>query len=439
MKKTILACMLASAVCLSGFAGCANSETQSAPAGESTASPSEAASTNETTDHPEEVTGSFSYWSFTDSTNNLVNAFQEQYPGIKVDFHMFGGEDYKTKVMTTMQSGQDIPDVFDLEASYVYEFLDSDLLQNLSELGFEEEMADFYPYVLATSTDSNGNLKGVNFQTSPICMWYLSDAAKTWLGTDDPNEISAMLSSVEDIMAVAAEVDEKSNGTVYLFGNMFDFSNMMTYSFQPFVRDGKYEITQDWYDLIDIMRDFYNSGYDPEVTSWGEEWAAKWNAGELLIRVMPSWDFFTDWDANTGNVRIAAPFLKSYEGGTIACMYSGSENKEAAEMYLRYLCSNEFQTLNMTEYNQVPSSQSVSKELATDFSAPDFGGQNLMAIYDEINAGISNVVPDKYTTTLKNLFVKHAGDGIKNGLSNEEIVANFESEAKDLYPEIEGL
>lgn len=109
------------------------------------------------------------------------------------------------------------------------------------------------------------------------------------------------------------------------------------------------------------------------------------------------------------------------------------------KMYLRYLCSNEFQTLNMTEYNQVPSSQSVSKELATDFSAPDFGGQNLMAIYDEINAGISNVVPDKYTTTLKNLFVKHAGDGIKNGLSNEEIVANFESEAKDLYPEIEGL
>lgn len=144
--------MLASAVCLSGFAGCANSETQSAPAGESAASPSEAASTNETADHPEEVTGSFSYWSFTDSTNNLVNAFQEQYPGIKVDFHMFGGEDYKTKVMTTMQSGQDIPDVFDLEASYVYEFLDSDLLQNLSELGFEEEMADFYPYVLATST-----------------------------------------------------------------------------------------------------------------------------------------------------------------------------------------------------------------------------------------------------------------------------------------------
>ena len=56
-----------------------------------------------------------------------------------------------------------------------------------------------------------------------------------------------------------------------------------------------------------------------------------------------------------------------------------------------------------------------------------------------VNAGISDVIPDKYTAALKNLFVKHANDGIKNGLSNEEIVANFQNEARDQYPEIEGL
>ena len=49
------------------------------------------------------------------------------------------------------------------------------------------------------------------------------------------------------------------------------------------------------------------------------------------------------------------------------------------------------------------------------------------------------MIPDKYTSDLKNLFTKHASDGIKNGLSNDEIVANFEAEAKDRYPEIEGL
>ena len=136
---------------------------------------------------------------------------------------------------------------------------------------------------------------------------------------------------------------------------------------------------------------------------------------------------------------MAAPFLNSYEGGTIACMYSGSEVKDLGEAFLRYLCSDEFQTLNMEENNQVPASQSVSKTLAENFSAEDFGGQNLMAVYDEINAGISDVIPDRYTAALKNLFVSHANDGIKNGLSNEEIVANFENEARDQYPEIEGL
>lgn len=444
MKKS-LSMFAALALCLSMFAGCSSGDTATSSAAsadaDSTAAETESTAGTESAAEadPESLSGSFVYWTFTDASNNLANAFMEKYPNVEVKIQVFGGDEYKTKLLTTMQSGQDIPDVFDLEASYVYEFLDSDMIENLTDLGFEELMADFYPYVLSTSRDSSGNLKGVNFQTSPICLWYLVDAAEEWLGTSDPEEISSMLSSMDAIMEVAADVHEKSNGTVSLLGNMSDISNIMTYSFQPLVRDGKYEMTEEWTNLIDTMREFYNSGYDPELPGWSEDWAAKWNAGELLIRVMPSWDYFTDWDQNTGNVHVAAPFLNSYEGGTIACMYSGSEVKDLGEAFLRYLCSDEFQTLNMEENNQVPASQSVSKTLAENFSAEDFGGQNLMAVYDEINAGISDVIPDRYTAALKNLFVSHANDGIKNGLSNEEIVANFENEARDQYPEIEGL
>ena len=93
----------------------------------------------------------------------------------------------------------------------------------------------------------------------------------------------------------------------------------------------------------------------------------------------------------------------------------------------------------MENNNQVPASQSVSKKLAENYTAEDFGGQNLMGVDDGSSANISDVIPDKYTSDLKNLFTKHASDGIKNGLSNDEIVANFEAEAKDRYPEIEGL
>lgn len=440
MKKS-LAMFTALVLCLSAFTGCSgNTSTSSAADAASTAGTESTAGAESTGEAaPEELSGSFTYWTFTDFSNNLVEAFEKENPGVSIDIQVFGGDEYKTKLLTTLQSGQDIPDMFDLEASYVYEFLDSDMLEDLTARGFEDLMSDFYPYVLSTSRDSNGTLKGVNFQTSPVCLWYLRDACEEWLGTSDPDEISSMLGSVDDIMTVAADVHEKSNGTVSLFGNMNDLSNIMTYSFQPFVRDGKHEMTEDWLNLIDTMRNFYNSGYDPELPGWSEDWAAKWNAGELLIRVMPSWDYFTDWEQNAGNVGIAAPFLNSYEGGTIVCMYSGSENKELGDAFLRYLCSDEFQTWNMENNNQVPASQSVSKKLAENYTAEDFGGQNLMAVYDEINANISDVIPDKYTSDLKNLFTKHASDGIKNGLSNDEIVANFEAEAKDRYPEIEGL
>lgn len=166
MKKT-LAMFTAFVLCLSALTGCSGDTTASSAADAQSAAGTESASEGET----EELSGSFTYWTFTDFSNNLVEAFEKENPGVDIEIQVFGGDEYKTKLLTTLQSGQDIPDMFDLEASYVYEFLDSDMLEDLTARGFEDLMSDFYPYVLSTSRDSNGTLKGVNFQTSPVCLW----------------------------------------------------------------------------------------------------------------------------------------------------------------------------------------------------------------------------------------------------------------------------
>lgn len=445
MKKKLLAVLLSAGMLAGLLAGCGNSSSadsstagaeSSQPAAESTVQ-TEAAQTEAEADvDPASVTGEFTYWSFTDSAANLVTEFNKVYPNVKVDVQIFGGDEYKTKILTALQSGDNVPDVFDLEEGYMYEFMDSDLLADLSYVGMEELTKDFYDFQVAGMKDGSGKFKTLLFQSSPVGIWYLRDACEKWLGTSDPDEISAMMTDWDSTMALAKDVYEKSNGEVYLWGNMGEMIKVDAFSFDPLVQDGKLNISEDWINLIDEMRAMRDSGYSSELNSWSSEWAAAWNDGKLLFRVMPSWDFFTDWDANTGNVGIAVPYRGSWEGGTGVCVYNNSDKKDIAGVFLKYLTSDEFQKVNMSAYNQVPASKAVSEELAADFSAENFGGQNLIKTYNEICEKIPGITPDKYTRATQNLFQKVATNGIKEGQDNDTIIENFKKELHDQYPEI---
>ncbi|NLP33772.1 MAG: extracellular solute-binding protein, partial [Clostridiales bacterium] len=386
---------------------------------------------------PEDITGNLIYWTFTDNANNLVTEFNKIYPNVTVDLTVFGGDEYKTKILTTLQSGKDIPDLFDLEEGFVYEFFDSDAILDLSTIGIEDLIKDYYDFQVAGMKDSSGKIKGLSFQSSPVAFWHLRDACEQWLGTSDDKEISAMLSDWDSIIAKAKEVYEKSNGEVYLWPNIAEMVKVQAFSFEPLVRNQKLNVTDEWIGLIDDMRAMYQSGYMADLGSWSSEWSAAWNEGKLLFRAMPSWDFFTDWDKNKGNVGVAAPFESSYEGGTFISVYSETENLDAAKIFLEYIASDEFQKVNMTNYNQVPASLKVAEELANGFAAENFGGQNILKTYSDICANTVDITPDKYTRPVQNKFQKHASDGIKAGISNEEIIQNFKTEIRDLYPEVE--
>lgn len=433
MKKKMIAMMLCVVMAVSAFTGCGNKET---PQDQGKTSAPETKEEAKEVD-PATVEGSFTYWSFTDSANNLVKAFNEVYPNVKVDVQIFGGDEYKTKILTALQSGTNIPDVFDLEENYAYEFLDSDLLEDLSYLGIEGVTKDFYDFQVAGMKDSKGVFKSMSFQSSPVCFWYLRDAAEKWLGTSNEDEIAAMLTDWDQVIAKSKEVTEKSNGEVYLWPNITEMVKVDAFSFEPLVREGKLTISDDWMNMLTDMRTMYESGASSELNSWSSEWAAAWNEGKLLFRVMPSWDFFTDWDKNSGNVGVAAPFKASYEGVTLTSIYSKSSNKDAAALFFKFILSDDFQKRNMEQNNQVPASKKVADELAVGFTSEKFGGQNLLKTYSEICGKIVGITPDKYTRSVQNLFQKHATDGIKAGKDDETIIKNFKAELKDKYPEVQ--
>ena len=456
MKKKLVSILLGAAMVVATLGGCgsepATTPTEGTEAAETDTTEPEAeepaqedaAETEESADtetaqatDPTDVTGEFTYWTYTDSANNLVNEFNKVYPNVNINLQVFGGDEYKTKILTALQSGTDVPDVFDLEEGYIYEFLDSELIADLSYINIEEIVKDFYGFQVAQMKDTSGAFKCLNFQSSPVAIWYLKDACEEWLGTSDPAEISAMLSDWDSIIAKGEEVYEASGGAVQLWPNLGEMPKVVAFSNDPLISaDGKMTISDDWTNLIDAMRTMYDSTANAELGSWGSEWAAAWNEGKLLFRVMPCWDFFTDWEMNKGNVGVAAPFLASYEGATGICVYNNSEKKDVAGEFLKFVASDEFQKINLESYNQIPASKKVCDELAEGFSAEDFGGQNILATYSEICDKIADITPSKYTRPSINEFGKAAGEGVKAGQDNDTIIENFKSAIKDKYPEV---
>ena len=385
----------------------------------------------------EALKGEFTWWTFFDQAPFIKEQFELKYPNVKVNLEVFGGDEYQTKLMNTLPGGQGVPDLFDLEEGYVYKFIDSPLLANLEELGLGSACDNYYDWAVAMGRDSNGVLKGVCDNVSPVAFWYTREAMEKWLGTSDDAEISAILSSWDAIKEKALEIKEKSEGTVYLWPNLGEMTKVVGYSLTPLARNGKVVIEQGWYDLIDTMRDFNDAGIVANLGSWGGEWASAWNDGTLLIRVMPSWDFFTDWGKNAGNVGVAAPFMASYEGGTYRAIYANSENKELCAKFIEFLTTIPYQKQNLAVNNQMPANKNLVDELGPDYTNDNFGGQNIMKTYDTICRTIKDIVPDQYTRGLQNKFSSAAQKGVRDGLTNEQIIENFLKDIQDTYPELD--
>lgn len=387
----------------------------------------------------ESLVGEFTWWSFFDQTPFLAEQFQLKYPNVKINLEIYGGDEYQTKLLNTLPSGQGVPDIFDLEEGYVYKFIDSPLLADLEALGLSDVTNDYYEWAIAMGRDSNGVLKGICDNVSPVAFWYLRDAMEKWLGTSDDAEISKILNSWDAVKEKALEIKEASGGTVFLWPNLGEMVKVSAFSLTPFVRDGEFAIRDGWLDLLNTMRDFNDSQVVANLGSWSGEWASAWNDGTLLIRTMPSWDFFSDWSKNEGNVGVAAPFQNSYEGGTYRAIYANSPNKEVCIKFLEFLTTEKYQLQNLAVNNQMPANKNIVNVLGKEYANERFGGQNIIATYDAISNNIPNITPDQYTRGVQNMFSKHANQGIRDGLDNDQIIDNFIKEVKDTYPELKGL
>jgi len=397
-----------------------------------------------------------SLWTFTDEVVDAAAKFEEKY-GVTVEVNIIPTEDYPDTIRPALESGVGAPDVYTAEAAFVEEFVNAGHMADLEALGAVGYEDDYIDYVYQIGVDYDGVLRALSWQMTPGAIYYRRSIATEVFGTDDPAEISAMMSSFEGLFDVAEQL--KAAG-YKLFPDTSAFRHFTNPNQVPWVDDdNNLLLPEERIEYFDYAKMLDENDYTADAGEWSPAWFAGMqgpiNIGEteeettVFAYVLPTWGLHyvlktsmpEDADANpTAGDWAAATGPNSYSwGGTWLGVYDGSEKKDIAFAFVNWLAHDEeYLKPWLMETGDVTGVKSIleSPDYIEGRSEPFLGGQNHIEFFVNAAKGIDG---NKFTQydQLIDKFYGEAKDNYVNGLlSLDEAIQSFKDAVKNAYPEI---
>jgi ABC-type glycerol-3-phosphate transport system substrate-binding protein len=382
-------------------------------------------------------------WSFTDEAKYAIQKFEEKYPDIKVNFVYIPSSQYETKLRSALQTGAKAPDAFSLENGFVRKFIDNPALADLAPYNASELITQQYPYVQATEKDSNGNIKVIGYQGTPGGIHYRRDLAKTYLGTDDPDKVSEMISSWDKIFAIGEKVAADSGGKVHALANWNAIATVQNGNVEsPWVVDGKLVIDQAHLDVLDLGK----QAQDTNVVAKFEESSPAINAsmqnGEVMFYPGATWYLQYVLKANapkTSGLWGLAHGPGSFSaGGTFYGIYNKSKKQDLAWQFINFY-SFDHDFLKQLGKDQIyfTSNKEVNNELAPDIKVDFLGGQKYFEFFGIEGDKVPSVTRSKYDGDIDTIFNKVVQLYMKGDIkSTDEVIARFKKDVKHDFAEL---
>ncbi len=350
-------------------------------------------------------------------------------------------------------------DMFLTEVDYVTKYVNSDFtLDVINDLGIkEDDIANMFDYTKIIATDTNGALKGLSWQATPGLFAYRRSIAKDVLGTDDPDEVQALLSDWTKFDAVAAQMGGKGYKMLTGFDDSYRlFSNAVS---APWVDENSViQIDANIKKWVDQTKTYTDKGYNNKSILWDAQWAADQGPGAKVFGYfMPPWGFdfvlmgnsletpeaeggkmevgngiFGDWAACEGPGSY-------YWGGSFLHAAAGTDNLNLVKDII-YTMTCDVETLKEITYqfNDFCNNSVAMEEVANDttYGSEFLGGQNHIARF--INA-VQTIKMDYltiYDQGCNEEFQEMMRDYFNGNVSYEEAVENFYTGVIERYPNL---
>lgn len=228
-------------------------------------------------------------WHWSDEAD-WINAYMETHPNVVIEQVFVDAGDYSTKLKQSLAAGTELPDIMFTEASRRGYDLSQDVWEVLTE-----EPYNFSPDIMLESglpgmKNQNGDVACIELTASPAAMGYKKDLCREYLGTDDPDELEAMFTSVDDFITKGKEVLEASDGKVKLFSSAEIIGAWFTAMDQKSTKNeaGECVFTDKYKNALEYICEFRDAGVVDVLTAWSPQWHASY-AGDYLFFPTAAW------------------------------------------------------------------------------------------------------------------------------------------------------
>ncbi len=388
-------------------------------------------------------------WHFSNyEANNIKKALTKKFPETKIFLTVT--EDiqskYQNKLTAAYRSGTIMPDLFALESASIKRFVNSDLLcENLNSKRYNasEITNNMFAYTLELAKDESGNLKGLTWYTCPGGIGYKRDVAKKYLGTDDADEISNMLSSPEKIIETSRTLYNNSQGKAKLFPGPAELFEI--YSFaksEPWIVDNKLTIDSKIMEYLDLQKNLSKNKYSGNVRSWTPDWNRALSDNASMCYTIPTWgvpyiiEANDKSNVNKGRWGIArAPYSYNW-GGTWLCMSAASTNKELSWQFMKYITSDKNL---LEEWAQNYKDFINNKDLVNKFGKDDRYinktiNQNIYKVFGSIANDIKARASTEFDDIINNHWLSITESYFNGYITKEKTLEDFK---KKVYEDIQ--
>lgn len=323
MRKKIFAVLLAAIMVVPALSACGDSKT---------GTKKEDSVSNE----KGEVTLTIWDWDEAHLTH-MTEWYHERHPEVNFETLVVSTQDYMQKLQSALASGSGVPDIILSEIGFRGKAFDLGIMEDLSKDPYNVKTEDMFEFAAQLGSGPNGELYGVEQQICPSGFAYRRDLAKEYLGTDDPDEVGAMISDWDKLYDVAVELKEKSGGKVSILpGSSVTLNGILiNQNVSDYIDGDTIDLTGRYTEALDIVTKFNQAGLLGKQEDNTPALNSSYANGEILFYPCAPWSL--KWGIQTndpegsGNWALTtAPGDGFTYGGTSVSIYSGSENKEAA-------------------------------------------------------------------------------------------------------------
>ncbi|HKS49635.1 MAG TPA: sugar ABC transporter substrate-binding protein [Amycolatopsis sp.] len=286
-----------------------------------------ATGTQDSVDAALKAGGTITYWTWTPQAQAQVDAFEKEYPNVKVNLVNPGkANDAYTKLQNAIKAGSGAPDVAQIEYKALPQFALTGALVDLGQFGFTSFETE-YTTSTWNSVHVNGGLYGLPQDSGPMAMFYNKQVFDQYKLTV-PKTWSEYLDAARKLHA--------ADPTKYIAADNGDAGSTESMIWDagghPFTSDGKKvtinlqdEGTKKW---TTLWNQLVQNKLVANITAWTDDWYKGLGNGTIATLVTGAWmpaNFESSVPDGKGKWAVAP--MPTYDGGQPVTAENGGSSQ----------------------------------------------------------------------------------------------------------------